>query len=358
VSAEERDLLVETVERAFGGLAAETPPDDENSDVASRWARVEEIGIGDLMVPQSAGGFGGSFQDLIAVLHSAGRHAIALPIGETILVRALLAASAIQPAAGAASFGVCAGAPLMPSKGGSGSEFSGVLDAVPWGRAVESVITIAPHREHPLIIHLATRQARRRRDAVSASGEARDSLEFERAPIRAFAPLERPPDLIRLGALMRVAQMAGAIEAALTLAIEHARERNQFGRRLSEFQVIQHQLAVFAEESAAVNCAAVAAARAVDLGDGEFEIAAAKLRANRAAGLATQVAHQIHGAMGCTREHRLQRLTRRLWSWRSEFGNDRYWALELGRQVTRTGADAMWAMMAERGDRRAAPSSR
>ena len=72
------------------------------------------------------------------------------------------------------------------------------------------------------------------------------------------------------------------------------------------------------------------------------EIAAAKLRANQAIGSATAIAHQVHGAIGFTREYALRGATQRLWSWRSEFGNDRYWSDRLGRAVIERGADAFW----------------
>jgi acyl-CoA dehydrogenase len=40
--------------------------------------------------------------------------------------------------------------------------------------------------------------------------------------------------------------------------------------------------------------------------------------------------------------HRMPRLTRRLWSWRDEFGNESHWSRELGRAVMAAGADALW----------------
>jgi acyl-CoA dehydrogenase len=33
----------------------------------------------------------------------------------------------------------------------------------------------------------------------------------------------------------------------------------------------------------------------------------------------------VHGAIGYTAEHRLGDHTKRLWSWRQEFGNELYW---------------------------------
>ena len=100
-----------------------------------------------------------------------------------------------------------------------------------------------------------------------------------------------------------------------------------------------------------MNAAALAAARAADRGAAQFAIAAAKLRANRAVGSATSIAHQVHGAIGCTSEHALHHATQRLWSWRNEFGNDRHWALELGRRIAGAGADAFWPALTAGGDR-------
>ena len=80
---------------------------------------------------------------------------------------------------------------------------------------------------------------------------------------RAAAPL--PQRLtrtrsMRLGALMRAAQMAGAPEAALALSTRYASDRVQFGRPIGKFQAIQQQLALFAEQVAAATVAVESAA--------------------------------------------------------------------------------------------------
>ena len=152
---------------------------------------------------------------------------------------------------------------------------------------------------------------------------------------------------LRIMALVRACEMAGAMQAALDLSVQYTRERKQFGKSLSTFQAIQQQLAVFAEESAATNMAAAAACRAADRGTAEFEIACAKLRANIAVGTATAVAHQVHGAIGFTAEYRLHHFTRRLWQWRSEFGNDRYWAEKLGTLVAAKGPQGYWPFLVQ-----------
>ena len=146
----------------------------------------------------------------------------------------------------------------------------------------------------------------------------------------------------RAMALARAGQMAGAISAALTLSVEYTRQRQQFGKPLAAFQAIQQQLAVLAEEAAASRAAAAAAAHAADRGKAVFEIASAKLRCNIAAGQAASIAHQVHGAIGFTMEYDLQKFTRPLWMWRSEYGNDRHWSDIIGKMASARGADGFW----------------
>jgi acyl-CoA dehydrogenase len=94
---------------------------------------------------------------------------------------------------------------------------------------------------------------------------------------------------------------------------------------------------------AAAGAAADAAAQACSLPEIPMsEIAIAKVRGGEAAGAGAAIAHQVHGAMGFTYEHSLHHSTRRLWSWREEFGNEAAWATRLGRMVAARGADELW----------------
>lgn len=150
-----------------------------------------------------------------------------------------------------------------------------------------------------------------------------------------------------------VSLMAGAMGQALALSIEHVNTRHQFGRPLGKFQAVQQSLAVMACEVRAVEAAAGALAARLDAvgldpSAAGFEIAAAKLRANRAVGVVTAIAHQVHGAIGFTREYDLNRVTIALMRWRGEQGNDAYWAARLGRQVAGFGERGLWATMTER----------
>lgn len=140
------------------------------------------------------------------------------------------------------------------------------------------------------------------------------------------------------GALVRAVQMAGAMETVLELTVDYAAQRQQFGVPLNRFQAVQQHLATLAAEVVAAGTAVDAAVVA----PAELNIAVAKVRCGEAAGTASAIAHQVHGAIGFTDEHRLQQFTRRLWSWRDDFGTESQWAIRLGRLAVSIGAERVW----------------
>jgi acyl-CoA dehydrogenase len=142
--------------------------------------------------------------------------------------------------------------------------------------------------------------------------------------------------------------MSGALERAMDLAVGYAQERVQFGRPISKFQAVQQNLAVLAGQTAAAVAAANVGIEALGKTDPEretFLIAVAKTRVGEAATLACEIAHQVHGAIGFTKEYALQLSTRRLWSWREEFGPDPEWAARVGSYACANGADNLWEML-------------
>jgi len=107
------------------------------------------------------------------------------------------------------------------------------------------------------------------------------------------------------GPCWRTAQMAGALETTLDLSTRYATERVQFGKPISAFQAIQHQLAQMAQQTGS----AIVSAEAAFAESGEqlaaWQIAAAKVCGAEAAGSVAAMAHAVHGAIGFTHEHAL-----------------------------------------------------
>ncbi len=345
--SELRDMLSDSVTRLFrDGAARRTAAVEFDTAL---WHQVQELGLPALLVAEEQGGVGGGWEDALAVLQPAGFHAIGLPIAESMLAARLQAGAGLEGGSGLAVAGPAVG---KLHKWGKDFRFTGTFRSLPWGRDAQSIVTslLLDGRPHVLLL---PREGAELRLAVNLAGEPRDELRYEACTVHVQAAPSDAAEVAQLHdycALLRLAQTVGALEAALTMSIDYARERKQFGRAIGQFQAVQQQLALFGAEAAAVACAARAAFLAAASGDAAFQIAAAKLRANMAIGLATATAHQVHAAIGFTWEHGLRHLTQRLMSWRSEFGNDRYWSERLGAAVAARGADHFWSDLTARDD--------
>jgi acyl-CoA dehydrogenase len=276
---------------------------------------------------------------------------VPLPIVETIVGSWLLSASGLDVPSGALTIApVHREDRLRLTRAGSGWRLGGTATRVPWGRAAGHVVVVT-ETEGRTMVALTARGAGQVKADQNLAREPRDTLLFDGAPLVAAAPVggSVPAQAVWLyGALVRSAQMAGGLDYLLRQASQYATERRQFGKPIGSFQVIQQNLAVLAGHTAAAGTAAASAFRAADRGDAAFEIAVAKVRVGEAAGIGASIAHQVHGAIGFTYEHALQFTTRRLWSWRAEFGGEGEWAAELGRSVAERGADALWPHLTSR----------
>ena len=286
---------------------------------AALWDELDKVGLVRAVLPESAGGAGLDFGDAMAALRRSAYHALPVPLAETMIAGRLLLAAGLEVPEG----------PLTVA--------SGEAKRVPWGGQCAHVIVVGENE-----IGVASKVSVTLEEK-NLAGEPRAQLQF--APPKAT---KMPKALERLqleGALARSVQMAGALERALAYALAYANERVQFGRPIGKFQAVQHMLALLAGQAAAASAIAEAAVEASAQAPDEFTIAAAKARVGEAAGKGAEIAHQVHGAMGFTREHNLHYVTRRLWSWRDEFGNEAHWQMRLGRTVAAKGADALWPML-------------
>lgn len=317
---ETRTLLLDTADRMFADLC------DKRALDAAEAGRFPDA----LLAVVTEGGFqqlamkasGVDLADALAVLRVAGRHAVPLPLAEIVLANRWLDSDA----------------ELVSIGMGDAQQAIGV----PWGRRADAVISLAPDGGAFLLRGLTVAEG------ANLAGEPRDQVRGKNSE-----PIEVGEDAYALMALTRVVLMAGALERALELSIAYVSEREQFGRPIAKFQAIQHHMAVMAAETAAAIRAADAALDGLGTDRSLQEVAVGKSRVGEAVGVVAELAHQVHGAMGYTHEHRLHHTTRRLWSWRDEYGSERYWQQRLGQHLTGLvagrGPDALWSFIATRG---------
>ncbi len=343
-----RDDLLKTVDRIFDEHCPK--PVRESAETGEwpggLWRALEEIGLDRAALPEAAGGSGLDFEDAMLALRRSAYHAAPLPLAETMLGGRLLAAAGLAVPQGALTVApVQSGDQLRFTRGAAEATVSGAAHRIPWGDLCAHAV-VAGELDGKGVVGLVSTSGAVRGVEKNLAGEPRALLEFSSTPLTAFAPLQDAPARLQAeGALYRSVQMAGALERSLEYALQYANERVQFGRPIGKFQAIQHMLAVMAGHAAAASAAADAAVESSRLAPDDFAVAVAKSRVGEAAGKGAEIAHQVHGAMGYTREHNLHYSTRRLWSWRDEFGNETWWQSRLGRAVAASGADALWPML-------------
>lgn len=321
---------------------------DQGEWQAPLWQEMERAGLPLALVTEECGGVGLPPADALRLLRLVGYHTLPLPLGETMLAQALW-----TQAGGGVLEGVVTLAPDMSAsltKHGNDYCLNGVLRRVPWGAIADQILLVARDADGKTHLVRLSKGAATWESRRNVAYEPRDTLLLDQVTVSADAVLPAPAILqadgfLPLGALLRVQQMVGAMERVLDHALTYANERVQFGRAIGKFQAIQHMLAVAAGQYAASAAAADAAIEAYGTLDFDFAVAVAKARVGEAAGEVAAIGHQVHAAMGFTQEHLLHFATRRLWSWRDEFGAESFWQERLGQLVCVQGGDALWPML-------------
>ena len=314
---DETRMLLESVSRLF--------EDHCTKDVADRaeagtfpgelWRAVSDTGVPLAALPKSAGGADAEWSDLFAVLRVAGRFAAPIPLAETMLAAWVASNAGLPITEQPMTVGPVRSADrLTLERDGNGWRLSGRAGRLPWAAQAGRIVLLADGPESEMAVALDDTSGADLAPGRNMAGEPRDTLAFAgfRVAGDAAAPVAKGIDraaVYRRGALARAVLMAGALERALDTAVTYAGERKQFGRPIAKFQAVQQQLAVMAGQVAAAGAAADVGIEALAHDDPAMEaflIAVAKTRVGDAATLASEIAHQVHGAIGFTKEYSLQ----------------------------------------------------
>ena len=333
--SETTQLMLESAERLLRDACPKAVVDQVEAGLRpdGLWAELEALGLLNACVPEAQGGVGLSLAEGLTLVRLAGRYAVPAPFAETLLGRALVAEAGLPE--------TLEGMMTIAAPAVQGDGYAPVPFA-PWARWV----LLAQRGPNGSVSFQCLPQER------LTFSEPRKGLTGEPESLLLGSASEAPsftsslaPSLAKLQgllALSRAVMIAGALESALDLSVAYALERKQFGREIAKFQAVQQQLAVLTGEVAAALRAADAGLEALGSSREATAWAVAKARAGEAAGKGAEIAHQVHGAMGCTHVHQLHHRTRRLWCWRDQHGHEAYWQAELGRALCAAGADALW----------------
>lgn len=314
------DIGARSFEARIGSRGLPDPLD------TTAWRHLEETGLTRL---DSTTDSGGGPAEVAVILRALARHAVSVPVAETDLLACWLAVEAGLDIPDSGPLTVAFGGPVP-----YGSECAAVILAVPDGQDLRVAVC------EPADLSITK--------GHNAGGERRDAVEVAGAAV-AWTILEgAAAELTRRGAWARCVQMVGALDAAVEFSVAHTRDREQFGRPLSAFQSVQHTLAGMAGEveraRAAANLAVAAVAEhGFASAQADYAVTVAKVTFGQVVPHVVGAAHQLHGAIGVTIEHRLWLVTQRARCWLGEFGDTATYARRLGRMGL--AADDPWGFL-------------
>ena len=290
-----------------GGTAAIRDVEQGNADAwRPVYARLTDLGLFGVAIPEECGGAGGSIEDLCAMVEEAAKALAPGPVATTALATVVLseAGSDAELLAALASGERFAGVALEGDVqfDSETSRASGTLPSV-LGAADRGVLLLPAGGEWLLV------------DTGS------DGMQIE--PLRATdfsRPLARvvltsaPATVIpqtrewveELAATVLAAEAAGVTRWALETAVAYAKVREQFGKPIGSFQAVKHLCAEMLCRAEQAEVAAGDAARAAaDPDQSQFSIAAALAASIGIAAAKANVKDciQVLGGIGCTWEH-------------------------------------------------------
>jgi|TARA_B100000768_G_scaffold177628_1_gene192099 acyl-CoA dehydrogenase len=336
--SETSQILSDTVEKIFSdNVTKQCIINSEKGEWPKElWNEIIENGLNLVLVPEALGGVGGSWFDAGILFKAIGKYQAPIPLAENIVAGHLLGLGGI-PLPDDSIVTILDGEFSIKD-----NKLSGISKRTPFGSSATHGVALINDKSSSKVILLSIPK-----DSISDDKnlalESRSNIDFMDVEILSSSEILFSSDyILKIGALMRSCQIAGGLEFLLDQSVKYANDRIQFGRPIAKFQAIQQELAVLATHVAASGVAADYASSSMDDGCEDLAIASAKSRVDDAVSIGASIAHQVHGAIGFTYEHGLHFATRRLWSWRAEYGSGSYWAKSIGQKAVASGSKNFW----------------
>lgn len=349
---EEQQMLKQVV-RDF--LAQECPPSHVRAMAASEsgfsldlWRRITELGWTALAVPERFGGQGGTLVDLAVLFEEVGRVLLPSPLFATVALAAVPLARAegaealrerVLPAVARGELRLTAG--LFELEGGydieavttaartveGGYALSGIKAFVLDAAAADAILVLARKDDGERSFFFVERGAPGvkiepvatldwGRQHIVRLEDVRVGAEDE---IRGLAP----EVVFDCATAVLCAEMVGAAERAMEMAVEWGKTRIQFGRPIGSFQAVSHKCADMLVGVESGRSLAYYACLALDEGrsDARAAVSAAKAYLSDVFPWIAEACLQIHGGMGYTWEHDAHLYLRRARAAEVRFGD-------------------------------------
>jgi len=346
-----RELLAARAANA-DARAVETEPAGYS---ATLWKEVVELGWPGLALPTEHGGVGEGFVELCLLVEEIGRGQMPMPLLPTAAVcgvaierfgtEAQRAEWLADIAAGQVMTYVLAtarGGWSAPGRSVTARAYDGglALDGTAWfvpyaGAAAHLLVVGRTPDDAPVVTVVdvaADDVSARRLDVVGPDPLYRVDLTNVAVPTdRILGGVNSGADVVEAmtahGAAATCAAMVGGAQRVLDMTVEHAGQREQFGQPIGSFQAVQHHCADMAIDLLTSRYLAYEAIWRLAEGlDAATEVAMAKAAVGDAYQRVVALGHQVHGAIGFTREHDMHRYLRHATAAALAFGDsDFHW---------------------------------
>jgi alkylation response protein AidB-like acyl-CoA dehydrogenase len=293
--------------------------EDERGFSDEQWTAIAELGWPALVVAEDDGGLGLGVVELTVLQEQLGYALAPAPLLSTVAAALVIGAAGDDAQRAEWLPAIADGerratiAQLPPAEGLQGADegdgaLTATLEAVP-DAAGAGLLVVPTGHERLAVVDLSvggvTVEAAhgldptRRVSTVTLDGASSVTLA---APDG--AALARARDII---AVAVAAESVGVAQRALEMAVEHARDRRQFGQPIGVFQAVSHACAQMLLEVEGARSAVLFAAWALDDSPEEAPLAAAmaKAYASDAGWRVPAAALQVLGGIGFTWEHDL-----------------------------------------------------
>ena len=334
------------------------------------WSQYAELGLLGLPFAEEYGGFGGGAVEIMLVMEAFGRALILEPYLATVV----LGGTAVRLGGSEAQKSV-----ILPAITGGSLKLAfahgerqaryDVTDVMttakrnPQGWVLDGAKSVVTHGECADRLVVSARSAGERDDRAgitlflvdaNAAGVARrgyamrdgqraaeislSGVQVGQADVLGevgdgMALIER---VIETGIAATAAESVGAMEALHTMTLEYSRTREQFGKPIGSYQVVQHRLAemlMSLEQGRSMAMLAAMMVEAADADERAHNIAMAKVGIGQAGRFVSQNAVQLHGGIGMTEELAVGHYFRRCMVIERLFGDTAHYLGRLAAQV-------------------------
>jgi alkylation response protein AidB-like acyl-CoA dehydrogenase len=297
---------------ASGDTAADAPRGYDDAV----WSAMAEQGWLAIELPEDEGGLGMGMVELAVLCEEIGRRLVAAPFLPTIVALGALCGNEARADAGTkdwrealgqgAAVGCVAAAPGVGGLTVSGPEgqvcLTGRTPPVAYAPSADVAVVLAAGGVYGVDLRTEGRPA-----PLSAMDRTRELgvLAFDGTPARFLGGKETAALLVDRAATLASAEMLGAADHVLALAVQYAKDRVQFGKPIGSFQAVKHMLADALVDVEGMRSTAYYAAWCAAAGDPERSLSASMAKAwcSDASRRVMATGLQVHGGIGFTWEH-------------------------------------------------------